>query len=91
MSLSGLGLGASLILLGFAPSFELAILVMILVGGATGAFHTLSNALAMRLTSIEFFGRVIGLVYLAWGLNALMSLPYGLLADVIGERAVLSG
>jgi len=91
MSLSGLGLGASLILLGFAPNFELAVLVMILVGGATGAFHTLSNALAMRLTSIEFFGRVIGLVYLAWGLNALMSLPYGLLADVVGERAVLSG
>ncbi len=91
MSLSGLGLGLSLILLGLAPSFELALLVMVLVGGATGAFHTLSNALAMRLTSIEFFGRVIGLVYLSWGLNALMSLPYGLLADVIGERAVLSG
>ena len=91
MAVSGLGLGLSLILLGFAPNFELALLVMILVGGATGAFHTLSNALAIRLTDIEFFGRVIGIVYLSWGLNALMSLPYGLMADVIGERVVLSG
>ncbi len=91
MSLSGLGLGASLILLGLAPNFAIAVLVMILVGGATGAFHTLSNALAMRLTSIEFLGRVIGLVYLSWGINSLMNLPFGLLADILGERAVLSG
>ena len=38
----------------------------------------------------EYFGRVMSLVYLAWGGQGLTSLPIGMLADAIGERAVLA-
>jgi MFS family permease len=85
------GLGASLIFLGLAPSFPVAILVMLFVGGGASAFQTLNNAIAMRLTDPDYFGRVIGLIFLAWGLNSLVSLPVGVLADLLGERAVISG
>ena len=55
------------------------------------AFQTLNNAVALKETEPAYYGRVMGLMQLAWGLINLMSLPVGILADVLGERVVLSG
>ena len=91
LTLSSLIAGASLILAGLAPSFAVAVVVMGFAGCGASAFQTLNNSFAMRLTGPDFYGRVIGLMFLAWGLINLMSLPIGYLADEFGERAVLSG
>jgi MFS family permease len=91
LALSSLALGSTLILVGFAPTFGVALLVMFLVGGASSAFQTLNNAVALRRTTRQFYGRVVSLMFLAWGMMSLMSLPIGILGDLAGERTVLSG
>ncbi len=89
LTLSSLGLGVALILTGLAPTFPVALLTMMLVGGAGSAFQTLNNAIALREAQPEYFGRVMSLMMLAWSFNGLIGLPIGLLADEIGERHVL--
>jgi MFS family permease len=80
-----------LIAVGFAPTFAAAMLAMVFVGGGIAAFQTLNNAVALRQTEPAYYGRVMGLMQVAWGLINLTSLPIGVLADVLGERVVLSG
>lgn len=85
-------LGASgLIVLGLAPTFGTALIAMVFLGMGIAAFQTLNNAVALKETEPAYYGRVMGLMQLAWGLINLTSLPVGALADVLGERAVLSG
>lgn len=91
LSVSSLVAGLALIGLGLAPGFATALLAMAFVGAGTSAFQTLNNAYAMRLTEPAFYGRVIGLMFLAWGLINVVSLPIGALADALGERTVLCG
>ncbi|MPZ50881.1 MAG: MFS transporter [Dehalococcoidia bacterium] len=91
MTFSSLGLGVALILAGLAPSFAVAIVVMIFVGANSSAFQTLNNSIALKRSTQEFLGRVTSLMFLAWGLNSLAGLPVGFLADVAGERTVFIG
>jgi MFS family permease len=91
LSLASFAFGVALIITGFAPTFALALVCMVFVGFSASAFQTLNNVVALRYTNHEFFGRVVGLMFLAWGLNSLFTLPMGYLADVLGERAVLTG
>jgi predicted MFS family arabinose efflux permease len=91
LSLSSLVAGLSLIAVGLAPGFGAALVAMLFVGAGTSAFQTLNNAYAMRLTEPAFYGRVIGLMFLAWGLINMIGLPIGVLADAVGERTVLVG
>ena len=88
---SSLVAGVALVLTGLAPSFPLAILTMIFVAGGISAFQTLNNVIALRRTDPVLYGRVISLVFIAWGMINLISLPVGYLADVFGERVVLAG
>ena len=86
-----LAAGIGLILLGFSPTLLVALFVIIISGAGVSAFQTLNNAVSLRFTDPMYFGRVMGLMQIAWGLINILSLPTGALADVIGERAVLSG
>ncbi|HLF71516.1 MAG TPA: MFS transporter [Dehalococcoidia bacterium] len=83
--------GVALIVVGFAPTLALAALTMIFVSGGISGFQTLNNAFALRLTEISYYGRVVGLIFMAWGMINLMSLPVGFFADAYGERTVLTG
>ena len=87
--LSSIGLGVSLILTGLAPTFPIALLTMVLVGAAGSAFQTLNNAMALRLAHADYFGRVMSLMMLAWSVMSLIGLPIGVIADAVGERAVI--
>ena len=87
--LSSIGLGVSLILTGLAPTFPIALLTMVLVGAAGSAFQTLNNAMALRLAHADYFGRVMSLMMLAWSFTGLIGLPIGVIADAVGERAVI--
>jgi MFS family permease len=79
-------LGASLLVLGMAPNFAVVLVAMLLTGAGTGAFQMLNNALVMQESAPQFYGRVFSLTMMAWGFNGLSGLPFGLLADGIGER-----
>jgi MFS family permease len=83
--------GAGLIAVGLAPGLLLAMLAMVFAGGGVAAFQTLNNSVALKDTDPAYYGRVMGLMQVAWGLINLTSLPVGVLADLLGERAVLSG
>jgi MFS family permease len=87
---SALAAGA-LVAVGFAPGFIAAVAIMVLMGAGISAFQTLNNSVALRQTDPAFYGRVMGLMQIAWGLINLLSLPTGFIADRLGERAVLSG
>ncbi len=82
-------LGVSLLVLAVAPTFEVAILAMLLTGAGTGAFQMLNNALVMQESAPEYYGRVMSLTMMAWGVNGLAGLPFGLLADAAGERTTI--
>ena len=91
LRLAGVIGAAGLIAVGLAPTFPTAMIAMVFLGMGIAAFQTLNNAVALKETEPAYYGRVMGLMQLAWGLINLMSLPVGILADVLGERVVLSG
>jgi MFS family permease len=82
----GVMLGVSLLILALAPNFAIVLVAMLLTGAGTGAFQMLNNALVMQESAPQFYGRVMSLTMMAWGFNGLAGLPFGLLADSIGER-----
>lgn len=83
-------LGAGFILLAIAPSFEIALWTTLALGPGLSGFMLVNNALIMANTDPRYFGRVMSLTMLAWGLHGAFSLPFGALADAIGERAMLA-
>ncbi len=83
-------LAAGLLGLYLAPTYLLAIAAMFLVGIGFGGFQTLNAAVIVQVTEPAYFGRVFSLSMLAFAGVSLMSLPVGILADAIGERATLA-
>jgi len=84
--LAGAGiLGVALILLGIAPNLLMACCAMMLVGAGTGAFHMLNNALVMREADLAFFGRVMSLILVSFGISSFSGYPAGSIADAMGE------
>ena len=81
--------GVSLVGLAWAPTFLWAEVALFGVGAGSGAFQSLNAAVIARDTEPIFIGRVMSLVMLAFGGFGLMALPYGFLADAIGERVTL--
>jgi predicted MFS family arabinose efflux permease len=90
LTLSSFTAGIGLILTGLAPSLPFAVLAMILVSGGTSVFQTLNNAAALRITKPMFFGRIISLMMVAWGMNNIVTLPIGFYGDWAGERIALA-
>lgn len=86
----GAALGLSLLLLAITPGFALALVVAGLVGASSSGFQMLNNVTLMQRTSPEFFGRVMSVTMMAFGLNAIVAYPVGALADQIGEREAIA-
>ena len=82
-------LGIGFLLLAVAPSFESALLATLALGPGLSGFMLVNNALTMSRTDPGYFGRVMSLTMLAWGFQGALSLPFGMLADAIGERQML--
>ena len=85
----GVLLGLGFLLLSVAPSFEFALLAMVVMGPGISGFMLINNSLIMANTSPAYFGRVMSLTMLAFGVQGVLSLPTGILADAIGERQIL--
>ncbi len=86
---SGLGFGATVMLLGIAPTVFLAFLVVVLIGGCTTAFQSLSNTLALTSADEAMQGRVQSLMQLSFAGFGIAAAPLGALAEVIGLRPAL--
>lgn len=82
-------LGMGLMALSVAGGLLMAIVFMLVVGAGSSVFQMLNNALIVQESDPMYYGRVMSLTMMAWGFNSLAGLPFGLLADGIGERATL--
>ena len=91
LKVSSLLAATMLALAGLAPSLLALMLVMAFMGAGISAFQTLNNSVALRHADPAFYGRIMGLMQIAWGLINLFSLPTGFVADAVGERGVLVG
>ena len=89
--LSGVILGLGLAFMGWAPSFTLAMVASVVVGGSTAAFQSMNATLALSLSESAFHGRVQSLLGLGFSAFGLISYPLGILADAIGLRTTLAG
>lgn len=87
---AGVGFGVALVLLGVAPTFATAVVVMVLVGATSAAFQALNNSLILSIAPVEYHGRVQSLLMLGFSGFGLAALPLGILADAIGLRVALS-
>lgn len=85
----GLLFGTSLIAVALAPSLGWVMVAMFWVGAGSGGFQSLNGAVIARETEPEYMGRVMSLVILAFAGFGLMALPYGALADWLGEWQTL--
>lgn len=86
----GIIFGGSLLLLAVMPTYGAALAMMVVIGFGSTGFQMLNNALQMSETDPAYYGRVMSLTMLAWGSQGLTSLPYGVLADAVGERAAIA-
>jgi MFS family permease len=87
----GAALSGSLLLLSIAPTFVVALAVASLVGASSSGFQMLNNVTLMQRTSPRFFGRVMAVTMMAFGLNAIVAYPIGAIADQAGERETMAG
>ena len=77
-----LGFGIGLLLLGFATSFLLVLLVLVLLNAVMAITDTLSQGLMQLAVPNEFRGRAMGSWLLALGAGPLGTLQMGALASV---------
>jgi predicted MFS family arabinose efflux permease len=91
MLMFGAAFAGSLSLLAIAPGFGAALAASAVVGATSSGFQMLNNVNLMERTDPQYFGRVMAVTMMAFGLNSIFSLPVGLVADAVGERATLFG
>ena len=89
--LGGAMFGIGLIGLGLAPVYGVALVVLVVVGGASLAFQTTVNSLLLARSDLEYHGRVQSLIMLGFSGFGIIALPLGVLADAVGLRATLVG
>jgi MFS family permease len=89
MIAGGFVLGISLALTALSATFWQAMVMMFVAGAGSAGFQLLNNSLIMQESAPEYFGRVMSLTMMAWGLNGLVGFPFGLLADAVGERETI--
>ncbi|MEE9277304.1 MAG: MFS transporter [Dehalococcoidia bacterium] len=82
-------MGLGFFLLAAAPSFELALLTVLALGAGLSGFMLVSMALVMANTAPAYYGRVQSLMMLAFALQGVLGIGWGILADEIGERQML--
>jgi fucose permease len=90
LKISSLITVAALVSVGFMRTFEASVLILMFLGFGLASYQTLNNSIALRLSDPRYFGRVAGLLQIAWALISLVSLPIGFIADAIGEGATLT-
>jgi hypothetical protein len=86
----GIGFGVSLIAFGLAPSFNLAMVALGLVGFTFAGYAAVNQTLVMEQTDREFHGRVMSVYLMSFGLLPLATFPQAWAADHIGAPAMVA-
>ncbi len=87
---SGTAFGVALIALGVASSFPLALVALAFIGASGLMFQTSTQTLLLRISALEYHGRLQSMVILGFSGFGLMALPLGVLADTITLRVTLA-
>ncbi len=83
-------MGVGFLLLAVAPSYTAALLTMLVMGPGLAGFMLVNNALVMSASEPAYYGRVMSVIMLAFGVQGVAGAPLGVLADEIGERETLA-
>jgi len=83
---SGLGVA----LFAAAPSFQLALVWLLLVNALGNAYMVTRSTLLQTVTDKRMRGRVVSFSRLVWGLMPLGTLPAGAVADAFGVRLTVT-
>jgi len=83
--------GIATIALGFADAFPLALVALAAIGAAGLVFQTTTQSLMLKLSDLEYHGRLQSMVVLGFSGFGLAALPLGLLADAVTLRVTLIG
>jgi MFS family permease len=88
---SSTAFGVAMIALGFADSYVLALVALAGVGASGLMFQTSTQSLMLRISALEYHGRLQSMVILGFSGFGLAALPLGLLADAVTLRTTLAG
>jgi MFS family permease len=88
---SGGAFGVALVALGMAGSYPLALVALAAIGASGLMFQTSTQALLLRISPLEYHGRLQSMVILGFSGFGLMALPLGVLADAVTLRVTLAG
>jgi predicted MFS family arabinose efflux permease len=90
---SAAAVAVSLVVLGFASSYLAGLIALFAIGASGLMFQTTTQSLMLRLSPIEYHGRLQILVIIGFSGFGLAALPLGLLADAIslGTTFILMG
>lgn len=89
-AISAVGFGVALALFGVAPTFPIALLIMVAIGITSAAFQALNNSLVLSIAPVEYHGRVQSLLMLGFSGFGFAALPLGIIADAVGLRPTLT-
>lgn len=87
-AVSGVVLGLGLLGIAVAPTFGVALVAMAIVGGAASGYQAMNNTIVLKLTAVEYHGRVQSLLMLSFSGFGIAALPLGAAADAVGLRLV---
>lgn len=85
----GFVMAAGFITVALAPTYTLVVAAAIPLGIGRSGFMLINNALLMSNANPAYYGRVMSLVMMAFGSQALLAPLWGLLGDTIGVRPTL--
>jgi MFS family permease len=84
-----IGFGVGVVATGIAPTFAIAMVVMLLLGAASAAFQSMNATLILGASEAAYHGRMQSLLQLGFNLFGIAALPIGICADKIGLRETL--
>jgi len=87
-SVSGVCLALGLLALAAAPTFQWALVALLVVGGAASGYQAMNNTIVLTVTDLEYHGRVQSLLMLSFSGFGLAALPLGAVADEVGLRTM---
>ncbi|HSL57272.1 MAG TPA: MFS transporter [Acidimicrobiales bacterium] len=87
---AGLAFAAGLVLLTIAPSYGVALVVLVLIGGAAAGFQSLNNSMVLMGSDFAYHGRMQSLMMLSVSGFGMMALPLGAFADAVGLDTTLA-
>ena len=90
MVVTGMVFAVGVSALALSPTFLTAVLVVVVIGGGTTGYQSLSNTIALNMTEPSHQGRVQSLMQLSFAGFGIAALPLGLLAEAIGRRQAMA-